>query len=185
MYGGIDKTDEMIRADRTFLQRVRKMGYSRTQGAYKSVALGFRYLMKGDLAMAMKRFNQAWLLDPSVGDAYHGFAVATVERDRDMKTAERFFRIATGIDNTGPRAFADYGRLLLVLDRPVDAVPVLKKAVRKAPRLVPAQAWLGHALFKSGKVGEACGVAREHADAAKGAAQRLLTEILEAPGCRP
>ncbi len=38
------------------------------------VNFGFDYLYKGDFATAMKRFNQAWLLNHQNEDAYWGFA---------------------------------------------------------------------------------------------------------------
>jgi|SRR6185312_247712 len=37
------------------------------------VKLGFDYLYRGDINTAMKRFNQAWLLDPKNENAYWGF----------------------------------------------------------------------------------------------------------------
>ncbi len=42
--------------------------------------MGWRvHLQKKGVATAMKRFNQAWLLDPDSGDAFRGFAVMVME----------------------------------------------------------------------------------------------------------
>ena len=183
MYGGVAKNEGMRASDRRFFESVRKLGATPGEAAPKFVVLGFRYFSKRDLATSIKRFNQAWMLDPNVGDIYHGFALIKVERDRDFLTAERFFKIAISYSNTGPRAFADYGRLLLITNRPNDAIPVLRQAVEKGPDLISAHAWLGNALFETGNIKEACVIAKRKSPAARGAAQRLLNEILAAPGC--
>jgi tetratricopeptide (TPR) repeat protein len=183
MFGGIAKNDTMRAADRTFFDRVRKLGATPAEGAVKFNLLGFRYFSKRELATSIKRFNQAWMLDPELGDVYHGFALIMVVRDRDFVTAEKFFRIAVGQSNTGPRAFADFGRLLLMTNRPTEAIPPLRTAVVKGPKLISAHAWLGTALFETGNVEEACEIAKEKSYEARGAALRLFTEILNAPGC--
>ena len=183
MYGGVPKNDAMRASDKAFFDRVRELGATPSEGAPKFTVLGFRYFARRDLATAIKRFNQAWMLDPTLGDVYHGFALVLIERDRDVINSERFFKIATGIDNTGPRAFADYGRSLLMTDRANDAIPVLRKAVKKGPGLASAHAWLGTALFQTGNIGEACEIAKQNSDGAEGAAQRLFAEILNARGC--
>ena len=175
MFGGVVKNDGMLAADQVFIKGVRDLGATPVEGAVKFNQLGFRYFAKRDLATSIKRFNQAWMLDPELGDVYHGFALIMVVRDRDFVTAEKFFRIAIGKSNTGPRAFADFGRLLLITNRPEEAIPVLRTAVAKGPKLISAHAWLGTALFETGKVDEACEIAKEKSYEASGAAHRLFS----------
>src|ERR1041385_6444292 len=93
MFGGQPKTPEMVAADEAFIAAVAKRGFTRAQGSDKSVQLGWQYFFdKHDIATAMKRFNQAWLLDPDNGDAFHGFAVLVMERDHDAAQADALFR---------------------------------------------------------------------------------------------
>lgn len=183
MFGGVSKNDGMRAADQAFFDRVRELGATPSEGAPKFVVLGFRYFAKRDLVASIKRFNQAWMLDPTVGDIYHGFALIKIVRDRDLATAEKFFRIAVGYSNTGPRAYADYGRLLLMTNRPAEAIPVLRTAVAMGPNLISAHAWLGNALFETGEIDQACEIAKQKSAEAQGAARRLMDEILAAPGC--
>ena len=117
MYGGIQKTAEMKKADEEYIHRVLAMGYTRQSGARAAVELGFKYFSKGDFATAMKRFNQAWLLDPTLGDTYHGFALVLIERDGNDWGAEQLFRKALSIPNTWVGAYSDYGRFLILQQR--------------------------------------------------------------------
>lgn len=135
MFGGVRKNEAMIASDKAFLAKARELAASDAEAVEMSIVLGFRYFSKRDMATAMKRFNQAWLIDPQRGDIYHGFARILIERDRDLPNAERFFKIATSTKNTGPRAFADYGRFLIVQRRYAEAVPMLRVAKEKGPEL--------------------------------------------------
>jgi hypothetical protein len=89
MFGGQPKTPEMLAADQQFFAATAKFGYTPAQGSDKSVQLGWQYFFqKHDVPTAMKRFNQAWLLDPDNGDAFHGFAVLVMSRDHDATQAD-------------------------------------------------------------------------------------------------
>src|SRR2546428_13216482 len=68
MYGGREKTEEMKKADGKLLDTIQKLGLSREEGAKKAVESGWGFFDNTDLATAMKRFNQAWLLDPENGN---------------------------------------------------------------------------------------------------------------------
>lgn len=161
MYGGVRKNQAMIDSDQAFLAKARELAASDAEAVEMSIVLGFRYFAKRDMATAMKRFNQAWLIDPDRGDIYHGFALVLIERDRDYANAERFLKIATGIQNTGPRAFADYGRFLIVQRRYADAVPMLRTAREKGPELQQVYTWLALALMRTGETAEACSIMEE------------------------
>jgi len=160
LYGGIAKPPAMIEADQHFIDDVLKMGLSRAQGSDKAVETGWTYLRQGDLADAMKRFNQAWLLDPDNGDAFHGFAVAVLERDRDTAKAEAYFK--TGEEKRHmPGIYSDYGRLLLLEKRYLEAVLQLEKAVSFSDMGPDARALWAGAYAGEGNLAAACRTVHE------------------------
>ena len=151
------KTPAMIEADKTFLAETEKRGYSRAQGSDMSVTLGWRYFReRHDMATAMKRFNQAWLLDPDNGDAFHGFAVLVMARDRDAGQAERLFQRGITASRQSPGIWLDYGRFLVMVKKPGEAVAPLRKALTFADMGPDAEALLTLALDQSGDHAGAC-----------------------------
>ena len=157
MYGNGPKTPAMIEADKTFLAETEKRGYSRAQGSDMSVTLGWRYFReRHDMATAMKRFNQAWLLDPDNGDAFHGFAVLVMARDRDAGQAERLFQRGITASRQSPGIWLDYGRFLVMVKKPGEAVAPLHKALTFADMGPDAEALLTLALDQSGDHASAC-----------------------------
>src|ERR1700742_2941203 len=77
MYGGIAPTTPQKQIDDAYVARAVKLAGSRPKGSDMSARLGFEYLQnRHDPATAMKRFNQAWLVDPDNGAAFHGMALA-------------------------------------------------------------------------------------------------------------
>ncbi|HKU64780.1 MAG TPA: hypothetical protein VJQ06_06970 [Rhizomicrobium sp.] len=157
MFGNRPKTPEMLAADAQFIAATEKFGYTRVQGSDKSVQLGWQYFFaKHDIPAAMKRFNQAWLLDPDNGDAFHGFAVLVMERDHDVAQAVSLFQQGLAKPRQSPGIYLDYGRFLLNVKRPADAIAPLRHAV-SIPGMGPdAEALLTLALYQSGDVVGAC-----------------------------
>ena len=76
MYGGMDRSKhpQVKKADDDLIANLTKEFGSRAQAADAAISTGFSYFKQGKLGMAMRRFNQAWLLDPEKADVYHGFA---------------------------------------------------------------------------------------------------------------
>ena len=93
MYGERAKTAAQIRADKAFIKTVTKGGKSREDAAEYFAQTGWNSFYKGDQTTAIKRFNQAWLLDPNNQHALWGFAVIAGGRDQ-IEEAVRFFRMA-------------------------------------------------------------------------------------------
>jgi Tfp pilus assembly protein PilF len=157
MFGGQPKTPEMLAADQQFFAATAKFGYTPAQGSDKSVQLGWQYFFqKHDVPTAMKRFNQAWLLDPDNGDAFHGFAVLVMSRDHDATQADALFQQGIAKARQSPGIYLDYGRFLLTVQRPGEAVVQLRKALAY-PNMGPdAEALLTLALNQSGEKDAAC-----------------------------
>ena len=133
MYGEREKTPEMLRNDADFIASIEKQNLSRKEGAEKVAQLGWSYLAKKDPATAMKRFNQAWLLDPENGTAYHGFAVMTAMRGGPPAEVERFFKLAISKPQVEAEAFVDYGRFLWTEKRLDESLTQLNKAFQLNP----------------------------------------------------
>lgn len=72
-YGNVLKSRGQLDEDKTFIDVVLKQDTTHRKGSEHLVKLGFTYLSKGDMKTAMKRFNQAWLLDPKNENAYWGY----------------------------------------------------------------------------------------------------------------
>jgi tetratricopeptide (TPR) repeat protein len=93
MYGGIDRNanPELKAGDESFISGVVAEFGSREKASAAFVNRGFALYQKNDLAGAMRRFNQAWLLNPSNPDVYWGFS--TVFSDQ-----EKFCEAVTMVD---------------------------------------------------------------------------------------
>jgi len=185
MYGEVAKTPDMLAADKAFIDQVEGMGYSRAGGSDESVKRGMQELMqKHDLTIAMRRFNQAWLLDPDNGDAYHGMAIVVMERDHDPNAADRLFRMALAAPRKSPNIGVDYGRLLLMSGRPRDAVPVLEETVRKPDVSPDGPALLALAFRDLGDFQKACTAAQKAQPIAQPPLKTWIDQIVSDPKCR-
>jgi tetratricopeptide (TPR) repeat protein len=83
-YGNVKKDAGQINADNEFSEAVLKQFKTAKEGADYFIKRGFDFLYSGDLQTAMRRFNQAWLLDKKNENVYWGFgAVYGILGDND------------------------------------------------------------------------------------------------------
>lgn len=76
-YGSSPKNEAMLEADKRFVAYMQEQFKGDLKEASKQVAMvGWQHLRKGDPQAAMRRFNQAWLLDAGNGHAVWGMAAA-------------------------------------------------------------------------------------------------------------
>jgi len=129
MYGGRAKTEAMKSADADFIASMEKQGLSRAEGARQMLKLGWTAWAKRDMATAMARFNQAWLLDPENGNVYHGFALVGAVRGDAPSDVEPLFRLATSKRRVDAEAFVDYGYFLASESRLDASLLQLNKAL--------------------------------------------------------
>jgi tetratricopeptide (TPR) repeat protein len=82
MYGGMDRRayPDLKAADDTFIQGVTQEFGSREAASEKFVDYAFTLYRRDDIARAMQRFNQAWLLNPNNPQVYWGFASVLHDR---------------------------------------------------------------------------------------------------------
>ena len=167
MYGNVVKNQAMLDADQQFVAAVLSKGYTRAQGSDISVKRGWDYLRQKDYATAMMRFNQAWLLDPDNGDAFHGFAVTVMDRDNDVAGADALFKTGEAKPRQSPGIWLDYGRFLLLQKRFPEGIVQLRKALTFPDMGPDAEALLTGALYTSGDVENACREAAKVSDRAQ------------------
>lgn len=74
-YGNLPKANWQKKADAVFIAGMDEEYHGDRQKASSDMsARGWQYLAQGDLETAMRRFNQAWLLNPKNGVALWGMA---------------------------------------------------------------------------------------------------------------
>jgi tetratricopeptide (TPR) repeat protein len=84
MYGGMDRNayPDLKRADEQMIAGASAALGSRENASKAWVNRGFELYQKDDNAGAMRRFNQAWLLNPDNPEVYWGFAVVLNDQRR-------------------------------------------------------------------------------------------------------
>lgn len=119
MYGdNCVKNAKQRKADDQFRKAVIKQNGTADSAAKVHVLLGWRYFYNRDAATAMKRFNQAWLLNPQNPDVYFGFGHLTrYAFAKDAAEAEKYYRLGRERDPKRTREPESLVRLLDVLDR--------------------------------------------------------------------
>ena len=98
-----------------------------------AVELGWGYFQKGDMDTALKRFNQALILDPDFAPGYFGIAyVYSVQNKLDL--AIKNYQKSIEKDPSHTDTYSNLGLALLYSNKPLDAVPMLKKAIEINPK---------------------------------------------------
>lgn len=88
MYGGIDRMaiPALRAADAKFISDVSAQFGTRENAAVIWIDRGFKLQQEGHLGMAMRRFNQAWLLNPKHPEAYAGFASVLHDQGKNCES---------------------------------------------------------------------------------------------------
>jgi len=112
MYGGIDRNanPQLKAADEQFIANVSKEFGSRESASNRWVEQGVRYYRQDNYSMAMKRFNQAWLLNPKNPEAFWGFAIVYHDEGKDCEAKRQIDR-ALELNLSKPIALADAGSI--------------------------------------------------------------------------
>jgi hypothetical protein len=101
MYGEpyIEKTDSQKEADARFIEIAVKESGSREKASEEFSAWGWREMQKGDIDNAIRRFNQAWLLDNKYYQPYWGFALieGTKRTERSPQKSLDYFEKALSL----------------------------------------------------------------------------------------
>ncbi len=112
MYGGMDrsKVPELKAADEKLIVEASGHYGSREKAAVAFIDQGFRFYRQDNLGMAMRRFNQAWLLDPNNPEVYWGFGSILHDQEK-MCEAMRQYDKALSFDRYISGMYPDAGRV--------------------------------------------------------------------------
>ncbi len=84
MYGGLPRSQAQQAIDAKLIEEFTEEAGSREAASRKLMKVGWEYYDQGDLNTTMKRFNQAWLLNPNNADVFVGFgSVSLAHQDVD------------------------------------------------------------------------------------------------------
>ena len=91
-YGNVEKNEEQKESDNKFREDILNYYKGDTIVASKKmVELGFTYLYdKGDFVTAMRRFNQAYMLNSKNSNAYYGFGTIYFNLGAMNKAREQY-----------------------------------------------------------------------------------------------
>ena len=113
MYGGMDRSaiPELKAADDKLIADTTQQWGSREKASLAFADQGFRFYARDQLDMAMRRFNQAWLLDPNNPHAYWGFGAVLHDQDR-MCDAMSHYEKALSFNHYISGLYPDAGRAI-------------------------------------------------------------------------
>lgn len=155
-YGGVLKTESQKQVDQQLIEDTLAYGVSLEEGARLSVAKGWEYLDAGQPGLAMRRFNQAWLLDRGNAGAYWGMAAVVWERDRSLAQADHLFWLAEALDPDNPDLQVDFGRLYGGAGKPEKALARYRRALKLDPAVRDGLRNMAVAHLDLGQIAEAC-----------------------------
>ena len=112
MYGGLDRQSipELKAADEKLIADTTAEFGTREKASEIFVEQGIRYYWEKNYATAMRRFNQAWLLNLKNPNVFWGFAVVYHDQEKICEAKDMIDR-ALSLGLSKPIALADAGRI--------------------------------------------------------------------------
>ena len=156
MYGGLVKNQEQMSADQKFLDQILATGSSRDEASLEVEKLGWQYFWDGDLDTAIKRFNQAWMLNAENSGTYKGFAIVQAERGAPVLEVVNLFEKSIAKANADSSAYVDYGRYLWTIGRFQDSLSMLERALDKFPNAYNASSNMAFVYYRIADYAKAC-----------------------------
>jgi tetratricopeptide (TPR) repeat protein len=135
-YGGMDRNSfpELKKADEELISGAAKEFGSRESASKAWVERGFRLYDQNDYITAMKRFNQAWLLDPKNPDVYFGFGAMLHDKGDNCGALEMMEKAYDlGVNDAG--FLADLGRVSTLCAVNGKSTEDKKKLIEKSEEL--------------------------------------------------
>jgi tetratricopeptide (TPR) repeat protein len=115
MYGPMDrsKVPSLKKADEDLIKNGITGFGTREKAAEAWFGMGWKYYRNDDLPNAMRRFNQAWLLNPADPKPFWGFAMVRHDQGKAIE-AEKYMAKAFELGFREAVFLADYGRICAV-----------------------------------------------------------------------
>ena len=91
MFGqpAITRPDDLKKADEVFIKNAVAKHGNRTAATFAALAQGWASLRSGKSAMALRHFNEGWLLSPDNPGVYWGFGAVLSERGKLLEAIEQ------------------------------------------------------------------------------------------------
>jgi hypothetical protein len=114
MYGGMDRSQfpDLKAGDEKFIEDVSRHFGSREKAARAWIEQGYRFYQQDRLDMAMRRFNQAWLLDPNNAEVYAGFAAVLHDQGKNCPAMKMIEEALSRNPPTYQGIYPDAGRII-------------------------------------------------------------------------
>ena len=155
MYGGMDRAavPSLEQADEDFIRKTAAHYGGREKAAVVWIEQGFRFYEANNLAKAMARFNQAWLLDPNNPQVYWGFGAVLHDRNQAFAAYDMLKR-AHALGFRDPGFLADLGKAaaIRIVERP-ELAPA-----QKADFIAESEAFFADAVATGDKLGYIHGI---------------------------
>lgn len=161
MFGNKMFSESQKIANREMFRKVEETGHSRQDASVYAIRKAWQFFRQQNLEMAMKRFNQAWLLDPENGDVYGGFAVLNAASLGPLETTEGFFKLAFAKENISSVSYVNYGWFLLNQKRFDEAQDILVEALAKNTRALNARSHMSFMFYLQKNYAKACAWAQD------------------------
>lgn len=152
MYGEVAKSEALQKIDNGFVKKCIDQFGSIDSSVKVYVDYGWRYYYNNEFETAMKRFNQAWLLDAEYPDIYFGFAALT-ETNGDKNEAKRLYEIASAKDKSKSRAAICFQRIADCKEQLQDQIGTIEayeQILKIQPQNVFALKKLGYFQMQAG-----------------------------------
>ena len=134
-FGGQPKSAEAIEADQEFLRNMDNLFKGDRHKAAEHVASkGWDYLRSGDPVTAMKRFNQAWLLDSRNVNALWGMS-SIVGAEGELDLALSLLKEAEAIDGSDISRSSEYARAYCMVAVLKSDFAMLKESLDRFERI--------------------------------------------------
>jgi tetratricopeptide (TPR) repeat protein len=151
LYGGFEKSESQKKEDQNFvINAIQQMG-SRDKAAEHIIIRGWQSLSMNDIKTSIKRFNQAWLIDPSNGQIYWGLGVAQAMQGK-YESAIKLYGCGDSIIKDNPRFLADYGHAVIRYSVELKSIkseylPMSEKGIKLIKRAIELNPDLADAYF--------------------------------------
>lgn len=161
MFGEGRFPEALQEANRQIVRTAYKTSNSLTASSNLAMDRGWEAVSEGDMPAAIRRFNEAWLLDRRNGAPYWGFGVILYKRDGDLPGAIKMMTRARRLLPGDPLMLVDYGRVLEESGKAADAAVVFLDAVSLDPNTPYAYVGLVRAYLKENNLQNALLFAQE------------------------
>ncbi|CAB3684312.1 tetratricopeptide repeat protein [Achromobacter pestifer] len=113
MYGGMDRSSaaELQASDKKLIADATQAFGSAEKASKAWVGQGYRFYQADQLGMAMRRFNQAWLLNPDNPEVYTGFAAVLHDQGKFCEAMSMMDQAVSHDPPTTQGIYADAGRI--------------------------------------------------------------------------